>query len=256
MAYANNMEKLLRKIERRLGTRPLNLPEHLSVTNWAEVIIDESLDTFSRYFPNKILYNVSTSYKDQNGYYLIDEDFIPGDVTILGVRDLSFEKLAQSLNSLSHLSSYGHTDYYNATYSVEDLMMTQMAADHSSMFNRGMFVEFEYPNRIKVTNSTGNDIMSMMHEFPVELLIKHSDNLATLSPTMMETFEQLALCDVAAFLYNELKYYDNLETVFGNVNIRLDDIREKAERREDLVNKLEENYVTAANKNQPMIWCE
>lgn len=256
MALANRMEKLLRKIERRLGTRPLNLPEHLSVNNWADVIIDETLETFSRFFPNKILYRVNTSHKDRNGFYLIDEDIIPGDITILGVRDLSFQQLAQDTNSLGHSSSYGHIDHYAMTYSIEDMLMVQMASNTVSMFNRGMFVEFEYPNRIKVTNSTNNDIMGAMKDFPVELLIKHADNLATISPTMMETFEQLALYDIAAFLYNELKYYDNLETVFGNVNIRLDDIREKAERREELVNKLEENYVSAANKNQPMIWCE
>ena len=255
MAYTNNMTKLIKKIERRLGTRALNLPPDICTDTWAEVIIDESLETFSRFYPNKILYKVNTSQRDQFGYYYIDEDIIPGDVKILGVRDLSFQELANDINSLSHLSSYGFIDHYASTYSVEDLMMTQMAADHASMFNRGLFVEFEYPNRIKVVNSSGTDVMGSMKEFPVELLIKHSDNLATLSPTMMETFEELALCDIAGFLYNELKYYNNLETVFGNVDIKLDDIREKYERRENLIERLNESYVSAANKNQPMIFC-
>ena len=45
--FANNMTKLLNKIERRLGTRPLNLPEHLQKDKWVDVIKEETLVTYS-----------------------------------------------------------------------------------------------------------------------------------------------------------------------------------------------------------------
>ena len=38
MAYANNMTLLLNKIERRLGTKPLNLPEEIQKDKWADII--------------------------------------------------------------------------------------------------------------------------------------------------------------------------------------------------------------------------
>ena len=41
--YANNMSKLLDKIEWRLGTKPLNLPEDISKDKWADVIKEDTL---------------------------------------------------------------------------------------------------------------------------------------------------------------------------------------------------------------------
>ena len=60
----NRMEQLLNKIERRLGTKMLNLPPELAKDSWAEVIDEDSLSTFSRYFPNDILYMLETETID------------------------------------------------------------------------------------------------------------------------------------------------------------------------------------------------
>ena len=46
MALSNDMTKLLNKIERRLGTKQLPLPEELNKAKWVEVINDETLETF------------------------------------------------------------------------------------------------------------------------------------------------------------------------------------------------------------------
>ena len=70
----------------------------------------------------------------------------------------------------------------------------------------------------------------------------------------MEIFEDLATADVASFLYENLKYFDNLETVFANVDIKLDSLKERADRRENVVNDLKDGYVSAANSNQPLIY--
>ena len=70
----------------------------------------------------------------------------------------------------------------------------------------------------------------------------------------MELFENLATADVAVFLYENLKYFDNLETVFANVDIKIDSIKEKADKRDDYVNELKDGYVSAANTNQPLIY--
>ena len=77
----------------------------------------------------------------------------------------------------------------------------------------------------------------------------------TIPPMKMETFEQLATADVATYLFNILKHYRNLETVFANVDINIETIEEKANSRNDIVEKLENSYVSAANKNQPLIYC-
>ena len=70
MAPINRMNRLLDKIERRLGTKLLNLPAGLDKDAWAkEVIANETLDTFSRYFPNALTIFLDKSVQRPDGYY-------------------------------------------------------------------------------------------------------------------------------------------------------------------------------------------
>lgn len=85
MAPNNKMSKLLDKIERRLGTKMLNLPDELSKDSWAnEVIANETLDTFSRFFPNELKVILDKSMRVGKGWYIIDS-VVPDGVEILGV---------------------------------------------------------------------------------------------------------------------------------------------------------------------------
>lgn len=82
----NIMNNLLDKLERRLGTRQLNLPDYLQKDKWAEeVIANETLDTFSRYIPNAVNIELDRSMRNKQGWYVMDEIF-GDDVTILGVK--------------------------------------------------------------------------------------------------------------------------------------------------------------------------
>ena len=247
---SNNMTKLLNKIERRLGTRQLNLPEHLSKDSWVDIIVDDSLSTFSRYFPNIIQYEVVVNRdKGKDGYCIIDENLFSGDVEILGVRDICWEQFS---NNYSHNSNYGIYDYYNNYYGIEDIALIQARADIISLFDTGIYVDYKYPNKIRLTNSTGANLMNTFPTFKVDLLIKHSANLNTISPTKMEVFENLCIADIASFLYEELKYYDGMDTVYSNIDLKLSDLENKATKREEIISKLEESYVSSSNDNQPI----
>ena len=75
----------------------------------------------------------------------------------------------------------------------------------------------------------------------------------TIPPSQMETFEALATADVATFLYEQLKMYDNLETTFSNIDLKLASLEEKARQREQIVEELKNSYVSASNRNQPIM---
>lgn len=248
---ANRMETLLNKIERRLGTKPLNLPKDICKDTWADVIKEDTIMTFSRYYPNKIRIQIDTS-KRKDGYYFIDES-ICESVDILGVRDIGWDEFAQDSIRLQQSSGYGTYDFLSTGYGLDDIMLLQMRADHTSLFNNGIYIDFLPPNRIKLTSTTGADVSRTMNKFPVDLLIAHSPNLMTISPTKMETFEALAIADVASYLYEYLKHYDGLETVFANVDLKLSDIQNKAERRADIVQELKDAYVSPGNDHQPIM---
>lgn len=254
MAYSNNMTKLINRIERRLGTRALNLPEHLQKDKWAEVIIDESLLTFSRYFPHKIKFkfNKDTCVK-KDGYYLIDEDKFPG-IEILGVRDIVWDEFGGSAFSSSLSQPYGIYDMFAYNQNIGDIALMQMASNQMSLFNNGIYVDFEYPNKISLKSCTNINLINSIQEFTVDLLIKHSDNLNTIAPTKMEIFEDLVKADIAVFLYQELKYYNGLDTIYGNIDLKLEELEHQASKREEIINTLKESYVSASNENQPLMF--
>ena len=50
--------------------------------------------------------------------------------------------------------------------------------------------------------SVNGDVSRGLGYFPIEILVKHRDNLDDYSPTKMETFERLAIADVWHFYFN------------------------------------------------------
>ena len=250
----NKMNKLLNKLERRLGTKPLNLPDDLAKDKWAEeVIANETLDTFSRYFPNSMHIVLDLSQRKRDGFYLIDE-YVPENVEILGVRDIDWSLFSRDSLRLQEAQGYGVYDFMTNNYGLDDIALLQMRADHMSLFNNQIFVEFKPPNMIKLSTVTGADITRGINSFPVEILIKHAPNLMTIPATMMETFEDLAEADVARFLYQNLKYYDGLETVYASIDMKISELETIASKRDEIVNKLDESHVSAANAHQPLMF--
>lgn len=253
MAMSNSMTNLINKIERRLGTRPLNLPDHLSKDTWADVIIDEALTTFSRYLPHKFRITVESKNK-KDGYYIIDDKYISSNIKILGVRDIAWDDLSNTTLPAGANQYYGYYDGWTNPYGLEELAMGQMFSDQISLFNHGLYLDFQPPNKITVKNSSNLDAVRGLGNFKVDLLIRHSANLNTIEPTKMELFESLAQADVANYLYQELKYFDGLETVYVNIDMKMQELEAQAQRRFDIIQELKEGYVSAANKNQPLMY--
>lgn len=251
MPMMNEMTKLLNKIERRLGTAQLSLPEYLQKDKWAsEVICNDTLDTFSRYLPHKIPYVIGPENK-KGPYYLIDES-ICESVTILGAGDINWREWSHHYPGLMYggVNSY---DMMTSGVDFETFADVQMMADHVSAFSNGIYVEFFPPNRIKLNIVIASSFLTNFQRIPIELYVKHADNLKTIPPTQMETFERLAIADVATFIYEQLKMYDQLETVYANVDLKLASLEEKARERQQIVDELQQNFVSAANRNQPIM---
>ena len=249
--YANNMTNLLNKIERRLGTKPLNLPEDISKDKWADIIKEDTLVTFSRYYPHAFKYQLGPEDK-KDGYYYLDEDKV-GGAKILGLRDISWEDFATDSLGIQENAGYGIYDFLGSNYGMEDIALIQMRADHMSLFNNGIYPVFEPPNRIRLQSATSFDVAGMS-KFHVWILLEHNPNLTTISPTQMETFESLAQADIAQFLYRYLKYYDQLQTVYATIDLKLQDLETEANKRDEVINYIKESYVSASNANQPLIW--
>ena len=62
------------------------------------------------------------------------------------------------------------------------------------------------------------------------------------------------MCDIAGWLYGELKYFDQLDTVLSTIDLKMDELREYRDRRENVIDKIRESYVSAGNDNQPIMY--
>lgn len=247
---ANRMTKLLDKIERQLGLSVIELPEKLSKDHWAEIIRDDTLPTFSRFFPFRHR-TIIDNECEKDGFYFVDRD-LPEGTEILGVKDVAWDAYRADPKLGRQGLNYGTWDFIAGEYGVDDIALSQVRADYLSLFNLGIYIEEYPPNKIKLVSVNGATV-SRYQSFPIDVLIIHPDNLMTISPTMMEIFEQLSKADVALFIYNNLKYYDGTDTVYANLDLKLETVQEWANKRQDIIDKLEAEHVTTANAEQSMI---
>lgn len=255
MAYSNDFTTLINKMERQLGLIPLtpHLPKEFGKDSWGDIIKEDTLVTFSRYFPFKIKYRVNdeTTVKKGNRYFLKDEYL--GDAKVLGITDIDWSDFGSDNLSISQVGPYG---YYSPSYfgafpaTIDQMIGFQLGADLASSYNTGIYIEYYDPNQFEVKGVGNLDIN--LKSFVINVLVQHS-NLSTISPTKMETFEKLAKADIALFLFNNLKYYDGLETVYTQIDLKLSQLEEEANKRENVIEILENSYVSASNDAIPYI---
>lgn len=252
--YQNNISQLIDKIEWRLGLIPLtkHLPEEYGKDAWAKIIKEDTLLTYSRYCPRKFSFKMTTlTAPKKDGYYYIDEDYL-GHQTILGVGDIDWTKFGNRSIGLAQTFGYGTIDAgLAANFTINDILGMQNRANYASMFSNQIIPEFEPPNKVKLV-ATGNYDVNI-GDFNIILLLKHLDSLTSIPATAMEKFEQLAQADVAGFLSNNLKYWNGFETVFSTIDLKIDNLESEYGKRENIIEYLEEHYISANNKSIPMI---
>lgn len=249
----NQMTLLLNRIERQLGLSVLPLPDGLKKDDWAAIISEDTLPTWSQYFPYKITEIIYPEW-EKDGWLFIDKN-LPEGTRILGIQDVAWE--AYRSRSDGSYDAYGimryAVDYMSREYALDDVFMTQAGTDLISIFSAGLscYIEYLPPNKCKLVSVNGNRI-SRFNPFPLNIFIEHV-SLATISPTMMESFTKLAKCDVATAIYQVLKYYDNMDTTFSTLSLQLDTLQEWANKRDDVIRELDEAHLTTANADQPLI---
>ncbi len=258
MAMSNNISDLLNKIEIRLGLTMItpHLPPEINKDAWANIITNDTLVTFSRFFPQKLRFpiNDETTIRAKENHktvYYIRDEYLKG-LKLLGCMDIDWQDVSADNLSVGQTAGYGYyiPNYGGLESTYEAFVSTQMTADMASLYNNNIFVEFEYPNKIILSRAGNIDVS--LNKFVVNLLVQHA-TLATISPTMMETFEQLAQADIARALFMHLRLVDNLETVYLVTDLKLGELEQEANRRTEIMDKLEQSYVSASNSNIPYI---
>ena len=51
-----------------------------------------------------------------------------------------------------------------------------------------------------------------------------------------------------------LRYYDGIDTAYINIDLKLNELQEIANKRESIIEELKNSYVSASNSAIPYIW--
>ena len=129
----NGMTSLLNKIERRLGLSLLPLPENINKDTWHTIIEEDTLPTFSRYFPYKITVVIDNTC-EKDGYYFIDKD-LPEGTKILGVKDVDWQAYRCDPRYDRYGINFSTYDFISRDYGIDDVALSQTSADFMSLFN-------------------------------------------------------------------------------------------------------------------------
>lgn len=262
---ANRMTELLNLIEANLGTDELNLPEKLQKHHWADDVTPTSkggplmlftFPVFSRMYPVATSVVLDNAKRTKDGWYILDEIVgLNSSIKIIGAGDINWSEYGGGIAS-SISAGYGIYMPHNTMYSLPDIMLGQMGADIASAFSNAnnIYVEFREPNLVKLAGPNGIEYsVDMINNYPITVFLQHNKNLMTIPNTKMTLFEELATADVAKYLWKKLLRYDNVETVFGSSDLKLSDLEQEASKRDDVLARLDEGRVSAANNAMPMM---
>jgi hypothetical protein len=230
---AINPTSLLRHIKRKIGASHRPLP--LSDEEILDTIYQETIYTFSNYFP--FMYNVNINAgrdqaPGQEGVYILNTD----GLELIGVAKF--------------FRGYGmYSGEFYPNFQSQDFFMGQMSADLSSAMQVPDTFEFIPPNRVEIfpkyANANAYDMM-----FTVKCV--HPQHLGTIPVALRDQFFRLAELDTKVSIYPILKNYDQLNTAYGTIDLKIEDFEQAEDQRRELLEVWDQQYFREAGRKR--IW--
>lgn len=229
-----NLSNVVTRIKMKLGllgiTTPFeNLDELITI-----VLQDITIPVFSIYAPYKESLTINVADLE-----LLDKDTIcekyllPEFKTrqLLYVFDVKYDS-----EVLSGLGYYGGGMPLLQGNLIGQLMLSNMGANIMNQVIPKMTFHFERPRTLYLYNAYATQ------KIVLSLGFEHDKSMASIPETAREEFMNLALLDVKENMYPTLKQYTELNTVNGNINLKLDDWAQAEDQRNQLIEKWNDTY--------------
>ena len=230
-----NPTSLLRHIKMMLGVPYKEIP--ISDADIMDIVFEETLYTFSSFYPYKVDITINS------------DDAVPGKTGVYFL-DTS-EQMGEELDILNVNRMFREDGLYTTSmypvYREADWTDLQLTADLTSAVQVPTTFKFFTPNKIEVFPKSNT-----YFKFLVEVNCVHPKHLGTIPIGLREYFYKLATLDVKIALYYMLKNYDNLNTPYGNIELRIEDYEQAVQDREQLIELFKANYWKEPNRKR--IW--
>lgn len=209
----------LRYINRRLGAAMQVI--ELSEDEIMRIVFQESLPTFSKFFPWKYKTNVHC-WKDK----------VPGTRNKFFLKDIDkLQILGTSRIWLDNVAYYGSSQ---VTLNL-DPFSYQLMSDAISATTTPITVLYEQPNIVEI-----HPYIESLGEALIELNCVHPSHLTTIGLDMRDHFLNLAYLDILVSLLPLRKRFENISTPYGQISLFLQEIDTAVQDRRELVENFQE----------------
>lgn len=76
----------------------------------------------------------------------------------------------------------------------------------------------------------------------IKVACNHEPNGETIEEGCRDSFLELAILDIKEFLYNNLKYYEEIPSAFGSIKLRIEDYQSASSDRDQLLEKWRDTF--------------
>lgn len=138
-------------------------------------------------------------------------------------------------------TGFGHTNLYGGHAGIYGLAnSTQLAQAADNLLNvmtKRMTFRYIEPNRLRIFNSpAGHQI------FYVTFAYEHDPNCETIPDSAYQSFLELAELDIKATLYQSMKYYHNLNSAYGQIDLKIDEWSNAENERKEVIRGMKERF--------------
>ena len=230
---------LIKMIKMHCGIYSIKLP-FSDKELFDDIIIGDTLDTFSNYYPRVFTFTCelnqlrvknarnSTSSDYSDVYEFPNIEAFDGSSHILGIQkitpynDLRYEATVQS---------------YETIESFQALAVAQGIANLSSVMEAPMYFEYLGGRRFRVTNGT-----YYKNRVVIYINMSYNEELFDIPPGYRNSFSALAELDIRRNIFNNLKYWEELNTAVGSYRLRVEDFQNAEDQRNELLDQWNESH--------------
>ena len=225
---------LLRHIKAEIGATTRPLP--ISDDEVLKVVEEETLPTFSKYYPyfypltvNPVTDEVVADDAHASSYIMDTQG-----MEVLGVA---------RIYRTDGMASDARYPYYN-TNNIFDIAV---ANNYLSLTTVTDTFAFYPPNLIEIFPK-----MYGKKSFMVIAKCVHLPSLQSVPIKFKDQLYDLATIDVKKYLYPILKHYDQLNTPFGSIDLKINDLEDAESKRAELLDKFRSMYLKEPERKK--IW--
>ena len=220
----------VRYVQRNLGTK-LIIPE-LSVGEIARIITQESLKTFSKFFPYVLRISIDDSLA------------IPGKAGFYKIPNLDMLESIR-MRMMFGNNSYAFTNGSSAIPMTLNPISAQLYDDYLSAVATPMTWRFWAPNVLERYPKQGT-----FNNLVIEVDAMHPDHLRTIGIKMRDHFYRLALLDVLVSLQPLRHRFETISSEYGPVALFLEKIDSAPADRDALLQIFEQRSMFTGSKRR------